>query len=223
MVIILSRPQCVNPFGSEAGIHKVNLLHIPDDLQKQPLWRLQRRWSLFMLACTWHDDVIKRKHFPRYWPFVRGIHRSPVNSPHKGQWRWALMFSLICVCIKGWVNDREAGDLKRYHAHYDVTVMWARWMKKKTSQNSFVDNKPIFTIEISHPNNLFLKKMLHRLHCKVIAKIFIGLAVSTMAPILWQDAATDFVSSNVTQDCFLQKEARVCVSNAFVLEDSMYE
>ena len=34
-----------------------------------------------------YDDVIKSKHFPRYWPFVRGIHRSPVNSPHKGQWR----------------------------------------------------------------------------------------------------------------------------------------
>ena len=29
-----------------------------------------------------HDDVIKWKHFPRYWPFVRGIPRSPVNSPH---------------------------------------------------------------------------------------------------------------------------------------------
>ena len=28
-----------------------------------------------------HDDVIKWKHFPRYWPFVRGIHWSPVNSP----------------------------------------------------------------------------------------------------------------------------------------------
>ena len=40
-----------------------------------------------------HDDVIKWKHFPRNWPFVRGIHRSPVNSPHKGQWRVALMFS----------------------------------------------------------------------------------------------------------------------------------
>ena len=41
-----------------------------------------------------HYDVIKWKHFPRNWPFVRGIHRSPVNSPHKGQWRGALMFSL---------------------------------------------------------------------------------------------------------------------------------
>ena len=70
-----------------------------------------------------HDNVIKWKHFPRYWPFVRGIHRSPVNSPHKGQWRRALMFSLICVWINGWVNNREAGDLRRYCAHFDVTVM----------------------------------------------------------------------------------------------------
>ena len=70
-----------------------------------------------------HDDVIKWKHFPRYWPFVRGIHRSPVKSPHKGQWRGALMFSLICVWINNWVNNREAGDLRRYRAHHDVTVM----------------------------------------------------------------------------------------------------
>ena len=38
-----------------------------------------------------HDDVIKWKHFPHYWPFVWGIHRSPVNSPHKGRWRGALV------------------------------------------------------------------------------------------------------------------------------------
>ena len=74
-----------------------------------------------------HDDVIKWKHFPRYWPFVRGIHRSPVNSPHKGQWRGALMFSLICVWINDWVNNGEAGDLRRYRAHYDVTVMICSW------------------------------------------------------------------------------------------------
>ena len=55
--------------------------------------------------------------------FVRGIHRSPVNSPHKGQWRGALMFTLICARINGWVNNREAGDLRRYRPHYDVIVM----------------------------------------------------------------------------------------------------
>ena len=70
-----------------------------------------------------HDDVIKWKHFPRNLPFVRGIDRSPVNSPHKGQWRGALMFSLICVWINDWVNNREDGQLRRYRAHYDVIVM----------------------------------------------------------------------------------------------------
>ena len=61
-----------------------------------------------------HDDVIKWKHFPRYWPFVLGIHRSPVKSPHKGQWRVALMF----------LNTLEADDLRRRRAHYDITVMF---------------------------------------------------------------------------------------------------
>ena len=70
-----------------------------------------------------HDDVIKWKHFPRNWPFVREIHRSPVNCPHKGQWRGALMFSLIYAWINDWVNNREAGDLRRQHGHYDVIVM----------------------------------------------------------------------------------------------------
>ena len=57
-----------------------------------------------------HDDVIKWKLFPRHWPFMRGIYRSPVNSPHKGQWRGALMFSLICFWINAWVNNHKAGD-----------------------------------------------------------------------------------------------------------------
>ena len=70
-----------------------------------------------------HDNVIKWKHFPRYWPFVWGIHRSPVNSPHKGQWCGALMFSVICAWINVWVNIRKAGDFRCHHAHYDITVM----------------------------------------------------------------------------------------------------
>ena len=82
------------------------------------LWMVN---PLCTLICL--DDVIKWKHFPRYWPFVRGIHQFPVNYPHKGQWRGALMFSLICARINGWVNNREAGDLRCHCAHYDVTVM----------------------------------------------------------------------------------------------------
>ena len=52
--------------------------------------------------------------------------RSPVNSPHKGQWRGALTFSLICAWINGWVNNREDSDSRRHSIHYDVTVMLQR-------------------------------------------------------------------------------------------------
>ena len=86
-------------------------------------WSRKATYFLFFSQKFSHDDVIKWKHFPRYWPFVRGIHRSPVNFPHKGQRRGALMFTLICARINGWVNNRETGDLRRYCPHYDVIVM----------------------------------------------------------------------------------------------------
>ena len=82
-----------------------------------------REWNYIS---TKHDDVIKWKHFPRYWPFVRGNHRSPVNSPRKGQLRGALMFSFICAWMNAWVNNCEADDLRRYRAHYDLSVMSQR-------------------------------------------------------------------------------------------------
>ena len=85
------------------------------------IWSLQEYTT--HSPCDNHDEVIKWKHFPRYWPFVRGIHRSTVNSPHKGQWRGALIFSLISAWINDLVNNREAGDLRRHFAHYDVIVM----------------------------------------------------------------------------------------------------
>ena len=70
-----------------------------------------------------HDDVIKWKPFPRYWPFVQGIHRSTVTSPHKGQWREALMFSFICASTNDCANNRDTGDLRHHCTHYDITAM----------------------------------------------------------------------------------------------------
>ena len=96
-----------------------------------------------------HDDVIKWKNFQRYWPFVWGNHRSPVNSPHKCQWRGALMFSLFCTRINGWVNTREAVDLIRHRTHHDVIVMWLQYFIchwfcihiTKTSEKAFYVRK----------------------------------------------------------------------------------
>ena len=96
--------------------------------------------------CRWyyrqyHDDVIKWKHFPRYWLFVRGIHRSPMNSPHKGQWRGALMFSFIFVRTSSWVNNREAGGLRRHRAHYDVILMLPMALSWKKSSDLYYQHR----------------------------------------------------------------------------------
>ena len=62
-----------------------------------------------------HVDISWWRHrmetFSALLAICAGIHRFLVNSPHKGQWRGALMFSLLYVWIYGWVNSREAGDL----------------------------------------------------------------------------------------------------------------
>ena len=117
---------CTKSTKSETGNPwvKANNLAEMKVFGRRRRWRQRNSWS-WNLVChiASHDDVIKWKHFPRHWPFMRGIHRPPVNSLHKSQWRRALMFSLICVWISGWVNNREDGDLRRHRPHYDVTVM----------------------------------------------------------------------------------------------------
>ena len=55
---------------------------------------------------------------------ITGILCGEFTGDHKGQWRGALMFSLICAWMNGWVNIREAGGLRRHRVHYDVIVMW---------------------------------------------------------------------------------------------------
>ena len=81
--------------------------------------RVKRQLILNLLASN-HHDVIKWKHYPRHWPFCGEF---TGDSPHTGRWREALMFSLICTWINGWVKNREAGDLRRYFVHYYVIEM----------------------------------------------------------------------------------------------------
>ena len=97
-----------------------------------------QHWMLDM-----HADVIKWKYFSRNWPLARGIHRSPMNSPHKGQWCGALVFSLIYAWINGWVNNREAGHLKRHRCHYDITVMGWRISSKTIGAMTCYWNTPL--------------------------------------------------------------------------------
>ena len=83
-----------------------------------PWWRHQMEtFSALLVLCAGNSPV-------------------PVNSPHKGQWRGALMFSLICAWINDWVNNREAGDLRRYRGNYDVnaTRPWHTMVALVTNQ-----------------------------------------------------------------------------------------
>ena len=79
---------------------------------------------ILRLCFSWWRHQMKT--FSVLLSFCAGNSPVPVNSPHKGQWRGALMFSLICAWIHDWVNNREAGDLIRHRGHYDVIVMLAK-------------------------------------------------------------------------------------------------
>ena len=80
-------------------------------------------------------DVTKWKLLPRYWPFVREIQRSPANSPRKGQWRGALMVSMISAWTNSWANNADAGDLRRHRSHNDVTLLISQRLDGVSNQN----------------------------------------------------------------------------------------
>ena len=98
---------------------------------------------LYVSALTWWRHQMET--FSALLALGVGNSRSPVNSPHKGQWRGALMFSWICTWINGWYN-REAGDLRHHHAHYDATVMNTLRPHRTNAEVFFVnwtyENKP---------------------------------------------------------------------------------
>ena len=83
-----------------------------------------------LLALTTKDD--QNAHIYTWWRhqmeqfsalLALCLGNSPGNSPHKVQWRGALMLSLIRAWTNGWVNNLEIGDLRRHCAHYDVIVL----------------------------------------------------------------------------------------------------
>ena len=88
---------------------------------------LEKRWrEISRVHCILFsvviDDVITWKHL-LHWPFVRGIHRSPMNSPHKGKWRWAM----ICAWTNAWVNNQDADYLRPLRPlwrHCNVVCRW---------------------------------------------------------------------------------------------------
>ena len=72
-----------------------------------------------LLNCRYsHDDIIKCTHLPRQWPFVRGIHRSPVDSPHKGHVTGTFDVPFLLIRTDGWTNTRLTGNSRRHDSQF---------------------------------------------------------------------------------------------------------
>ena len=118
------------------------------------------------MNCTdlveYYIEEAQWKHFPVYWPFVRGIHRWPVYSHHKGQWRGVLMFTLVYAWRNGPANNRDDGDLRRYRAHYDLSVMYMNFVcknlclgKKQRIRNQYLHNPSLTKLVVITLNALW--------------------------------------------------------------------
>ena len=90
----------------------------------------------------------------------------PVNSPHKGQWRGALMFSLICAWINDWVNNRQAGDLRRHCGDCDVNVMTS--VKSMNKHNIFRKMTIIHTCCYCKGGNTLLMTIHNDVHSRIL-------------------------------------------------------
>ena len=125
------RPFCLGLNVLTQGAVSLNLVSSPNQFSwylNFPFWKFHSSpcgivYVRNFMMIFFHDDIIKWKHFRRYWPFVQGIHWSLVNSLHRGQWRKSLMFCLIYAWMIGRVNNHEAGNLRCHHDHYDIIVM----------------------------------------------------------------------------------------------------
>ena len=102
---------------------------------KKTLVHLSQNWIRYSqispaLMMTSSDGNIFRVTGPLYGEFTGP--RCLTKASDAELW---CMFSLICVWINGWVNNREAGENRRNLAHYDVTVMWQGYKKKSKSKS----------------------------------------------------------------------------------------
>ena len=84
----------------------------------RPTYDITMTFWVSLSWCHWMET------FTALLALCEGNHRSLVDFPHKGQWRGALMFSLICTWTNVWANNRDAGELRRHCAHYDIIVMY---------------------------------------------------------------------------------------------------
>ena len=85
-----------------SNYHKKNSKHIDS-------WRRHQMETFSALLALCAGNSLVTGEIPAKWPVTR-----------------SLDVSVICAWINGWVNDREAGDLRHHRAHYNVTLIWTQ-------------------------------------------------------------------------------------------------
>ena len=96
-------------------------------------WRKCQNCEIPLIHICMNSETVSNKSSPSnsWWShqmetfsailaICAGIHQGPLAQRPVTR---SFDVSLICAWLKGWVNNREAGDLIRHRAHYDFTVM----------------------------------------------------------------------------------------------------
>ena len=124
------------------------MVHISSN--KRVAWSSKQAKVLHITSSWWHHQM---ETFSTLLALCAGNSLVPMNSPHKGQWRGALIFSLICVWINSWINNREAGDLRHHRGHPDVSVMYflaimpPKKRQKQTLMSAFTRYRYVLIID----------------------------------------------------------------------------
>ena len=86
----------------------------PHDVISQIILQIRHHGYTFSEFTWWRHQM---ETFSALLAICAGNSPVPGEFPTQRQRRGALIFSLICVWINGWVNNRDAGNLRRYRAH----------------------------------------------------------------------------------------------------------
>ena len=147
-------------------------------VQDRSIRGCNRLLLLFISCCNlYHDDVIKWKHFPCYWPFVKGIHWWPVDSPHTGQWRGALMISLTCDWNKqlrkqSWCRWFEMPSRSLWrHSNDNVLVgIWQRYLQHVCGMSGSASIW-IYFLNLAGADFLEKSNMIHMYYCLYLKEL----------------------------------------------------
>ena len=129
---------CMFPIGAMHQLSESILAHLS---QNWTLWRTSSMWKEITLQSDdgYNEHLVSNKiHLFLVSSYEILMTSSNGNifrvtgplcgktspSPHKGQLRGTLVFSLICAWTNRWANNRDDSDLRRHRAHYDANVMY---------------------------------------------------------------------------------------------------